>query len=333
MASIPTTDHIGNKFESKKCMCLYWDIPVRMYESRIRLGWSQKNALEQKRHDTTCYDHLGHKFESRKGMCKYWKIPVYIYKRRIKNGESQKDALEQKYDAKCYYDHLGNQFKSKKAMCNYWKISIDTYDDRIEKGWSTKNALCLQQFNKMIIDHIGNMFPTIREMCKYWNISTATYYNRLRDGYSLEETLILPARTYKTIKIHYANKIFLTIESFEKFYNMSEYQANKYMDTHEKITTQHRFKPGKQITENTTIIKNLDFPYSIVRQNNHDLIWTFDQIISLYHSQNPEVLNGCKLIINDKQLVIKDCIQFPTFNVEYDGNPEIWTYEQITKVA
>ncbi len=40
------TDHNGNVFATETAMCSYYNIDQRLYKNRLRLGWSQKDALE-----------------------------------------------------------------------------------------------------------------------------------------------------------------------------------------------------------------------------------------------------------------------------------------------
>ena len=86
------TDHLGNKFNSVSDMCKHWGIIRPTYDSRIKLGWSKKDALETPT-EKFCTDHLGNTFKSIADMCKYWGINPSTYDNRLKKGWSKKDAL------------------------------------------------------------------------------------------------------------------------------------------------------------------------------------------------------------------------------------------------
>ena len=45
MQNYQYTDHLGNKFNSIKDMCKYWNVNVKTYTTRYKKGWSLKESL------------------------------------------------------------------------------------------------------------------------------------------------------------------------------------------------------------------------------------------------------------------------------------------------
>jgi len=194
MAGKKCKDHLGQEFPTGAAMCKYWGIDRRTYDTRVRNGWTQKDALEgsKRRTPQECTDHLGQKFNSLNEMCRYWKIDRVTYYKRIQKGWTQKDALETPAkDNKCT-DHLGQEFPSISAMCKHWGIDRVTYDNKIRNGWTQKDALTFR--HEGVKDHLENEFATLGKMCKYWGVHRGKYYTRIhRDGKEKKETLENPS--------------------------------------------------------------------------------------------------------------------------------------------
>lgn len=142
-------DHLGNEFNTIKEMCEYWGITYGNLNTRLRQGWSLKDALEQPiikdlSKGTFIRDHLGNKFSSYTEMCEYWGVKYHVFKYRIKRWGLQKTLetpVREKNSSLVVKDHLGNRFKNKREMCKYWGISHETYYTRIRRGWTLKETL------------------------------------------------------------------------------------------------------------------------------------------------------------------------------------------------
>lgn len=93
------TDHLGNKFNSKKAMCEYHKVSYGLFSSRILRGWNLENALTiipikpNIVNAIKSYDHEGNEFKSIKDMCKWYNITTDKYRRRISRGWTLEKAL------------------------------------------------------------------------------------------------------------------------------------------------------------------------------------------------------------------------------------------------
>lgn len=135
-------DHLGNKFESKREMCRYWNVSFSLYNARIKRGWSLKRTLEEDIKDWSATDHLGNVFSTQSEMCKFHGVSDTTFKKRIKEGMSLEEALTPDWPNRHkWIDHEGNAFESTAELCRYWNISYVTFNSRIIKGWSIEEAI------------------------------------------------------------------------------------------------------------------------------------------------------------------------------------------------
>lgn len=87
-------DHLGNEFNSIVDKCKYWNIKQETYKGRIKLGYSEKDALTLPLKDNTIKDFLGNEFPSVYKLCEYWKVSYSRYKASISYGHSQIESLK-----------------------------------------------------------------------------------------------------------------------------------------------------------------------------------------------------------------------------------------------
>lgn len=339
------TDHENNVFKSLSDMAKHWNIAESTLQARIvDKKMSIKDALTLTEADMHFLnhkftDHLGNVFASKSKMCKHWNIPTQVYFGRISLGWSIKDSLETPVttvpnNAKQVKDHEGNTFESVSKMCKHWNMTRSTYNARLKKGYTIKDALTkpIAKINvtkkQKWTDHLGNNYDSMNQMCDKYNITHHTFKTRLDLGWSIEDALTKPNVIHSKEITDYCGRIFPTIADFCHFYNMPVYMLHGKNRTDKEIQRLMRlnFKPGL-VLDDIKIVKNLDFPYSIVRKNNHEVIYTFEQILHVYHN-----LNFCPLPetkIQNENLLIKHCIDFPYYYVEHNGVSEIWNYWQI----
>lgn len=101
------TDHLGNEYESLNQMCRAYNIDRSAYTSRLKLGWSQKDALTKPNiiYCKSCVDYNGQEFPTLKDMANYYNLPVYALqgKNRGNNDKDMTNTLIKK---------LKNRFKN-----------------------------------------------------------------------------------------------------------------------------------------------------------------------------------------------------------------------------
>lgn len=89
-----TKDHTGKEFTSFVKMCNYWNKDDGLVQSRLRGGWTLKDALEKEvRQTKDSTDHNKHKFFTVEDMTKHWNIRADLYRGRIRLGWSTEYAL------------------------------------------------------------------------------------------------------------------------------------------------------------------------------------------------------------------------------------------------
>lgn len=197
-------DHLGNKFDTIKAMCEYWNITVSAYKGRIKAGWTLEEILTTPigyayPNSKITTDFLGNKYSSKSEMCRHYNISVSAFDRRIATGRALKEALTSpfgtRHNERTITDHLGTIFISVKAMCEYWNIPFSVYVSRIEIGWEQGRALTTPRckLDRIVKDHEGTIFKSIKEMCEYWKIRQSCYTNRIKRGWTQAEALTLAA--------------------------------------------------------------------------------------------------------------------------------------------
>lgn len=325
-----TFDHCGNKFTSLTTMCNYWNKTSITYNSRINKGWTQENALTipTKNKNKQTQDHTGTSFESIDKMIKHWNVSKSAFYCRIASGLSLEEALtKQEINTTCK-DHTGKEFESLTKMLKYWCISMSIYQKQTHKNIPLKDILEGTYCIKPCRDHIGNEFKTKKDMLKYWGVSSTTYKRQIDKNISLKD-ILEQTYTKKYIIQDYKNRIFSSKQHMASFYNLKMHTFHLDEMCNGDIMRKG-FPSGFQLNEITKIVKHLDFPYTLVKQHNHEMIYNFEQILQDYHNNN-----FIPIVSKENQngsLIIKDCIDFPYYNVEYNGQPAIWSYWKIIGV-
>lgn len=140
-------DHLGNEYKSINAMCSKYGITKTTLRSRLELGWTLKEVLEnpgkipQAQKHT---DHLGNVFESKDDMLKYHGISYATYSHRKKLGMPLEDCLKnENLHVVMRTDHKGNRFRSLKDMLEYWNSTNGIFASKIKKGYSIKDALTI----------------------------------------------------------------------------------------------------------------------------------------------------------------------------------------------
>lgn len=138
----------GNKYDTFTDMCDFYNVSVSLVYSRIRRGYTLKEALTTPIQKSV-YDHNGRKFDSINEMCSYYNIDHSVYFARMnRHGWSQKDALtipvhmSSKQYIACE-DHLGNHYINLKQMCDAYDRDYNLFLSRRKHGWTIQEALLI----------------------------------------------------------------------------------------------------------------------------------------------------------------------------------------------
>lgn len=142
-------DHNGKLFESVVEMCIFWGLPVYVYLSRRKTGWTVENALTTPTGTSTkakeCKDHKGNEFASLSDMCKFWSVKADVFCARMKRGWTLEKALEtpiqHRHRRKRCIDHTGAEFETIIDMCKHWGIDRRVFTSRIRSNWELEKAL------------------------------------------------------------------------------------------------------------------------------------------------------------------------------------------------
>ena len=95
----PCTDHLGNKFSSRKAMLEFWNIDGNEFRKRLAHGWDLRSALETPHvHPVyaagkTLVDDEGRVFKSIRQMCDFYGVSQKMYYMRLQYGWTKKEAL------------------------------------------------------------------------------------------------------------------------------------------------------------------------------------------------------------------------------------------------
>lgn len=341
----PYTDHLGQEFPSMSAMAKHWEISNSTLQRRLKtMQLSVKQALTLSTEacralSRNCTDHTGRSFASKADMCKHWKIPSDIYFSRLGIGWSQEKALttpvnSKPKNAKEITDHEGNRFLSISDMCKHWNMTRSTYNARIKSGWSAKDALTTPQKQVNITkqtwqDHLGNQYESLNQMCKTYGITHHTFYTRLnRLGWTLEKSLTTPQVINSTECTDNMGHIFPTLADMSHYYHIPAYklQGKSLSDEELQKCLTSGFSNGMNIGT-MTIKQCIEFPYYLVKQQQHEIVVTFNTILQEFHNHNFTPIPNGKL--QDKRLSIHQSIEFPYYEVLFDGQHEIWSYWQI----
>ena len=234
MAKKKCIDHKGNVFNSLNEMCAYYGVPYSAYYTRLKEGWTLKDALETPAVDVQwgkCKDHLGNEFESVVEMCNHWGIPYARFLNRLNNLKwSLKDSLERPKQfegaGRSCRDHNGKQFRSITEMCKYYNIEVGTLNGRLKLNWSLKDALETpvgETIGRKCTDHKGNVFSSETEMCKYYNIKLDTFKSRIKHGMSLQDSLETPLVSISDDAcIDHCGRKFSSIKEMASYWGVTE---------------------------------------------------------------------------------------------------------------
>lgn len=217
----PVIDPNNVEFPSVGTMCKAWGVPVQIYRSRLKYGYSQKEALTGKieidgqtvpiltgTQTRPVFDYKGVLFVNARVMAEAHGVNYSTYKRRKALGWSLEECLTPeikpervpKYGEHCKepcYDHDGNPFPSKKEMCAAYGVEYKHFQRRItEYGWSLKDALLgrddIGKKGKTIpvVDPLGVTHASISAMCRAHGVKVSTYRTRVdRDGMTMAQAL------------------------------------------------------------------------------------------------------------------------------------------------
>lgn len=268
-------DHLGNKFESKRKMCEYYNIAYYTYLDRLRRGLSMEESLTSyELGKVKCKDHLGNEFNSIKEMCKYWKVTIGAYCSRRKRGLSIEDCLTMESEHSSITDHLGNKFHSKSDLCSFYNIPCNTYRYRIKCGWSQEKALTTKVNGNITeesrTDYLGNQFNSIEEMCEYYGITKETYEGRIQRGWTKRKALLTLAEEGRTVseedRTDHKGNVFNSRIEMLKFYECSLgqfYRGLKNGKTKDEILRKCEDRMNRKIiAEKNWIVDNLIYTAS-----------------------------------------------------------------------
>ena len=143
------TDHLGNKFNTRKDMLKHWGISSTTYQDRLNRGWSMEKSLstptKKKRQPQEYTDFKGNIFPTATSMAKEYGVSLVTLRKLLNKGNTPEEAtylLSQRTSKRGeYVDHLGVKFSSKAKMLETYGVNYATFYKRMENGWSLEEAL------------------------------------------------------------------------------------------------------------------------------------------------------------------------------------------------
>lgn len=230
-------DHLGNVYKSERDMCEHFGIDSGTYRTRIKSGWSMKQALETpaKLMNTTVEDHLGNKFNSIADMCKHWGISRHVYTSRLRSGIQIKDALTIPSNAlrgENVRDHLGNTFYNSADMCKHWRVPYQSFYSRMKCGWELKDALETPvRETKTKISAFGTSFESIEESVSLVGTNYSVILSRLKRLNNYDTEIVVSVYNLSGIKLKF---IGLDGQARYEVPWTEEYQTTREIIAHER---------------------------------------------------------------------------------------------------
>lgn len=144
-----STDHLGNKFNTRKDMLKYWGISSSSYQDRINRGWSIEKSLSTPtksiRRPQEYTDFKGNVFPTATSMAKEYGVALVTLLKLLDKGNTPEEAtylLSQRASKRSeYVDHLGVKFSSRTEMLETYGVKYGTFFRRLKYGWSLEEAL------------------------------------------------------------------------------------------------------------------------------------------------------------------------------------------------
>lgn len=144
-----STDHLGNKFNTRKDMLKYWGISSSSYQDRINKGWSLEKSLttpiKNIRRPQEYTDFKGSVFPNATSMAKEYGVALVTLLKLLNKGNTPEEAtylLSQRASKRSeFVDHLGVKFSSRTEMLETYGVNYATFYRRLEYGWSLEEAL------------------------------------------------------------------------------------------------------------------------------------------------------------------------------------------------
>lgn len=185
-------DYLGKQFNSITEMCRFHNMTRLTYQNRIKMGWSQKEALTRPREKNGVkniyLDHESNTFNTQEEMSDYWGVSLAKIIRAKGKEDSWGEAVYKAVHGN-YLDHKGNCFKSIGAMCEFHNVTYNTYMTKKNKGLSLEECLTPKPIVK---DHLGNVYESINQMCRAYGISRQLYSLRSAKKWTVEDCLAPP---------------------------------------------------------------------------------------------------------------------------------------------
>lgn len=99
-------DHKGKWYSSIAEMCKAYNVSIRTFLRRTKMGEPLKFILEKIKdigelNAIKIKDHLGKEFKSKRAMCKHWGVSESTFASRIKSGMSIEEALTKPVKGRC----------------------------------------------------------------------------------------------------------------------------------------------------------------------------------------------------------------------------------------
>ncbi|MCR5106095.1 MAG: hypothetical protein K6B68_16820 [Eubacterium sp.] len=209
-------DHKNIQYASVAEMCKTYGVNKGTYLSRIKRGWSVKEALtapskplKVKKNPYAIKDHNGKEYNTLTDMLNAYNIPYSVYKKREKIGMPLKEILTVSIDkgGTPVQDPFCPEkwFSSKNALYKHYGVDAKLVSSRMkELNWSFEKAIKTPRnepgktgHNIKCIDKNGTTFNSRREMYAHYGVSSKVMHYRKKTGMNEDKALYTPL--YETV--------------------------------------------------------------------------------------------------------------------------------------
>lgn len=226
-------DHKGIEYKSINEMCRTYNITKTTLRSRLELGWTLEQILENPGNHSFSIkvkDHLGNEFKTQDEMLKYHNVHYTTYTHRKKAGLSMAECLspDELHSIKCE-DHLGNKYECLQDMLIFWFDTPGMYHTRSAKNMPMKNRLTDIRVHKKMNEHLyvkgmtGEFFNVVYKKHEYI-MSDVTLYRLLRHEKIIESLVNMRYKDIEVLNIYSLTDKNIPMNMlFRIMYNEKEY--------------------------------------------------------------------------------------------------------------
>lgn len=184
----------GLTFKTISRMCEYYEVKQGTYVTRLKNGWTERQALgiALPPRGITCPN--GVAFRSEKQMCDYYGVYINTFRdNTLKYGWTAAQALGIVPRPCSVVCPNGLNFDSVSRMCAHYDVGQSKFKSRLGSGWTERQALGIDKppLPKTIPVTCprGTVFRTLASMCRHYSVGYPKFKTRITLGWTESQAL------------------------------------------------------------------------------------------------------------------------------------------------